>query len=246
MTPPPRPRQRRPFLLWLLLGILAAALAVLVLNHDGGRSFGLSNQDFGQIAVLVAILIFVAGGVLGRPLGVWTIVRSIVAWGIVILVIAGLYASRDELGGFAGRLLGALAPGLPITGRIAGDGNPDSVSGVRAGDGHFAVRATVGDAPLMLLVDTGASFVTLTYDDARQVGINPERLAFGTPIRTANGAMTAASVTLDRVAVGPIERRAVRALVAPPGSLEQSLLGMTFLDTLGGYAISGDRLVLTP
>ena len=35
-------------------------------------------------------------------------------------------------------------------------------------------------------------------------------------------------------------------LVAPRGSLEQSLLGMTFLDTLHGYAISGDRLMLTP
>jgi aspartyl protease family protein len=46
--------------------------------------------------------------------------------------------------------------------------------------------------------------------------------------------------------VGSIEQRNVRALVAPRGSLNQSLLGMSFLDGLHGYAISGDRLVLTP
>jgi aspartyl protease family protein len=58
--------------------------------------------------------------------------------------------------------------------------------------------------------------------------------------------MQAAAVTLDSLSVGPIEQRNVRALVAPPGSLGQSLLGMSFLDALHGYSISGDRLVLTP
>jgi aspartyl protease family protein len=120
------------------------------------------------------------------------------------------------------------------------------VSVYRAGDGHFAIRASVDDVPLTLLVDTGASFVTLTYDDAKQIGIDPDRLDYNVPIRTANGAMTAAGITIDRLTVGSIERRNVRALVAPRQSLEQSLLGMTFLNTLNSYAISGDRLVLTP
>ncbi|HMN84503.1 MAG TPA: TIGR02281 family clan AA aspartic protease [Bauldia sp.] len=245
MSAPP-PRRRPPVILYVLLGILAGALIVLVVNDDVGRSLGLSNQDFAQFASLVAILVFVGAGVLGRQMGAWTVIRSILAWGVVILGIAGLYASRDELGGFAGRLLGALSPGLPVTGRLTGDANPDSVSVVRASDGHFAVRATVDTVPITLLVDTGASFVTLTYEDAARVGFDTAALDFGTPIRTANGAMTTAAITLDRIAVGPIERLNVKALVAPPGSLGQSLLGMTYLNTLGGYAITGDRLVLTP
>ncbi|MCB1490186.1 MAG: TIGR02281 family clan AA aspartic protease, partial [Bauldia sp.] len=62
----------------------------------------------------------------------------------------------------------------------------------------------------------------------------------------ANGVMTAAAITLHRMSVGPIEHRDIQALVAPHGSLEQSLLGLSFLNRLHGYSISGDRLILSP
>ena len=97
-----------------------------------------------------------------------------------------------------------------------------------------------------MLIDTGASFVTLSHRDAERVGIDPGTLDFTIPIRTANGTMQAASIMLDSLAVGSIEQKNIRALVAPRGSLGQSLLGMSFLDALHGYAISGDRMVLTP
>jgi aspartyl protease family protein len=51
---------------------------------------------------------------------------------------------------------------------------------------------------------------------------------------------------IKTLAVGSITRRNISALVSPSKALDQSLLGMTFLNTLGGYAISGNRLVLTP
>ena len=195
---------------------------------------------------LLAILVFVAAGLLGRQMKTWHIFRAMLAWATIILVVAGVYASREEIAGFAGRLVGALVPGVPVSGRLAGEANPDSVVVTRAGDGHFAVRASVDDVPLTMLIDTGASFVTLSQRDAERVGIDAAGLAYVVPIQTANGMMRAASITLDRLSVGTIEQRRVSALVAPSGALGQSLLGMSFLDGLHGYAISGDRLVLTP
>jgi aspartyl protease family protein len=97
-----------------------------------------------------------------------------------------------------------------------------------------------------MMVDTGASFVTLTPEDAKAIGIDPSGLRYDMTIRTANGTIDAAPITIARLGVGSIERRDVAALVAPAKSLDQSLLGMSFLNTLTGYAISGDRLVLTP
>jgi aspartyl protease family protein len=239
-------RRRPPSLLTFLLLGLGGVLLILILRHDAGTVFGMQNEEFSRLAVLLAVLIFVGAGVFARAMRPGEVVQSIAFWFMAIVVLVGLHSFRDDLAIVGGRILGALVPGTPIAGRLAGDANPDAVVVVRANDGHFGVRAEIDGEPMTLLVDTGASFVTLTQEDAADIGVDPASLAFVVPIRTANGTIKTASIKLDRIAIGPIERRDVAALVAPEGALDQSLLGLSFLDTLDGYAISGDRLVLTP
>jgi aspartyl protease family protein len=245
MTSQP-PQRRRALLFWILIAAVALMIGALVVQGDAGGLFGLKRDEFAQVGYLLIILVFVGSALLGRGLGAGEVVRSAVGWLAILLIVVGAYAYRSELTFVGGRLLGVLVPGVPLSGRIAGEADADSVVIVRAIDGHFAVRAEVEAVPLTLMVDTGASFVTLTAGDAARVGIPDESLRFNTAIRTANGTIEAAPVTLARLAVGSIERRQVAALVAPEGSLDQSLLGMSFLNTLNRYAISGDRLVLTP
>jgi aspartyl protease family protein len=240
VTPP----RRGPPARFLIALTVLAFVALLVWAPRGGH-FGQGN-DMPRLLLLLAFLVFVGAGLFGRALRPGEIIRGMVVWAVAIVLLAGAYASRDQLAGFAGRLIGAIAPGVPISGRLTGDGNPDSVTVVRAGDGHFAVLGAIDEKPVLFLVDTGASFVTLTRDDARDIGINVDTLEYRLPIRTANGTMVAAAVMIARLTVGPIERRNLKALVAPEGVLDQSLLGMTFLDTLSSYSISGDRLVLMP
>lgn len=245
--PPAPPERRRPSaFLWVLLGLLVLLALLLVTRSDGAPIFGLRRDELGQLGYLLIILVFVGSALMGRRLGGGEIVRATAAWLGVFLILIGGYAYRDELAMVGGRLLGVLAPGVPVPGRIAGGVGDDSVVVVRAIDGHFAVRADVNDTNLTLMVDTGASFITLTPDDAEAIGIDVSRLRFGVTIRTANGIIRAAPIEIERLAIGSIERRNLPALVAPPDTLDQSLLGMSFLDTLHGYAISGDRLVLTP
>jgi aspartyl protease family protein len=241
-----RPRRRPPSLLTYLLIGLSAVLLILILRHDAGTVLGMQNEDFSRLAVLVAVLIFVGAGFFARAMRPGEVVQSIAFWFMAIVVLVGLHTFRDDLAIVGGRILGALVPGTPIAGRLTGDSNPEAVVVVRANDGHFGVRAEIDGEPMTLLVDTGASFVTLTQEDAIDIGIDPAALAFVVPIRTANGMIKTASIKLDRIAIGPIERRDVPALVAPEGALDQSLLGLSFLDTLHGYAVNGDRLVLTP
>jgi len=69
-------------------------------------------------------------------------------------------------------------------------------------------------------------------------------LTYDVTVDTANGRARAASVTLDRVTVGSIVERAVPALVAQPGQLRTSLLGMSFLTRLERWEVRGERLVL--
>ena len=50
--------------LYILLAILAGGLALLILNHDGGRTLGLANDDFGRLVSLSAIGAMLAAGIL--------------------------------------------------------------------------------------------------------------------------------------------------------------------------------------
>jgi aspartyl protease family protein len=84
----------------------------------------------------------------------------------------------------------------------------------------------------------------LTQEAAKAAGLPLELLSYSVSVDTANGRTQAAAVSLDRVAVGGIEERAVPALVAQPGQLRISLLGMSYLNRLEGWEVRGDKLVM--
>ena len=96
-----------------------------------------------------------------------------------------------------------------------------------------------------MLVDTGASVVLLTYEDAVAAGIAVETLDFDVPILTANGRGYVASITLGEVSISGVSAKNIRGAIAQPGQLHASLLGMSFLGAIEEAAIRKDRLILT-
>ena len=95
-----------------------------------------------------------------------------------------------------------------------------------------------------MIVDTGASTIVLRPEDAKRAGVDISNLNYRVPVLTANGRTVAARVYLDKVAIGPLDRQRVEALVAQPGAMTQSLLGMSFLSRLRSYEFTGDFLTL--
>jgi aspartyl protease family protein len=158
--------------------------------------------------------------------------------GLFVMVLVG-YTYREDLKDLAARVVGELSPTTAIV-----DSTNGTASFRRGLDGHFTVASTINGAAIPLLFDTGASAVVLSYRDAERAGIRLDNLSFTMPVMTANGTGRAAVVELDRVEVGGISRRNVRAFVAEDGALYGSLLGMTFLETLSRYSVAGDRLEL--
>jgi len=115
---------------------------------------------------------------------------------------------------------------------------------VEAGShGHFVIDAVVNGVPLTFLLDTGASEIVLTLDDARQLGFLPQSLEFSQRFRTANGEVRGAPVRLRELRIGQFSLYDLDASVneAP---LAISLLGMSFLDRLNGYQVKDGRLIL--
>lgn len=112
----------------------------------------------------------------------------------------------------------------------------------RGPDGHFYAEAQVNGTTIRFLVDTGASVVVLRREDAQRAGLQlPSERAVAMGV---GGPVQVTPVTLDRLAVGGIEARAVPAAVAETGDLPVSLLGQSYLQRLGSVEIHGDTMVL--
>ena len=109
----------------------------------------------------------------------------------------------------------------------------------RAMNGHYYLTLQVNGQPVTFTVDTGASDLVLSRDDARRAGIDPDRLAYLGSADTANG-----TVRTARVALEGIVDRDVPAVVTD-GALDSSLLGMTYLHLFSRLEIAEGEMILT-
>ena len=225
----------------LPIAVLAAALAALILAPAQSTLFGLDHQSFASAAIGVALLVWLllSGLRLARPSDVARVVSAATVWATLMIALTGIYAYRYEASDIAERIAGELFPSEPEVGS-----GGEVIVNQRLG-GEFAITGRVNGARVTFLFDTGASSVVLTAADARRAGINAAGLDYDAQVSTANGDALAAEVRLDQVAVGPIVMRNVAALIARPGALDESLLGMSFLGRLKSYAVERGRLVLT-
>ncbi len=228
---------------WIALFILALG-AILLVSNDSGFIAGLDSTTFGTLALLAALLVYLGGGLIGSyGGGARSMVRDAVTWLTLGLGLVTIYAYKNELMPIAARVVGELVPGTAMTIEESAGGLTE-VRLRRRLDGHFTANVEIDGTPISMIVDTGATSIVLRPEDAKKAGIDVDALTFRVPVLTANGRTMAARVRLERVGIGPLDRQNVEGLVAQPGSLTQSLLGMSFLSRLRSYEFSGDFLTL--
>ncbi len=109
---------------------------------------------------------------------------------------------------------------------------------------QYQTDIEIDGTSLHAMVDTGATFVTLTAEDARQLNIDPPASAFNMQMQTANGTSRVARVSLREIRIDDITVHDVDALVARPGALNISLLGMSFLKKLESFQVADGRFVM--
>lgn len=132
--------------------------------------------------------------------------------------------------------------------RLSG-GSPSSSSGNRSvtltadGQGHFVTTGQINGVTVRMLVDTGASFISLSSSEAKRLGINYLAGQRAT-ISTANGVVPAYKVKLDEVRVGDVTLNNVDGMVHADNSLPIILLGMSFLNRMD-MKRDGETMVLT-
>jgi aspartyl protease family protein len=223
----------------IALLILAGAAAYAMLIPEDSQIVGL---DPGQIASLVAsvlLLVMIAGSLGAEWRGrIGAAIAGALAWAAIFAAVMVGYVYREDVSAVTVRMMDEIVPGRTV------QSPPGEALSIRRPDGHFGFDTRVNGAALRMMFDTGASSIVLRTEDAAKAGINVDKLDYRVQVSTANGRAMAAPVTLEAVTVGNITLKSVRALVARPGALQESLLGQSYLSRLSGYSVERNRLVL--
>lgn len=224
-------------LLWVLLLGLAVTLSVLVMRHQGVIA-SMTDRELPELVAKIALVVLVGAAVLSLFRDRFShALETALLWVVVALLLVLGYTYRFELREVGDRVLAELAPG-----QAAGRGR--TVELARGKTGEFQIATLVNGARIPMVLDTGASAVVLSHEAAKAAGLPLEMVRYSVHVDTANGRALAAAVTLDRIAIGGIVERSVPALIAPPGQLKTSLLGMSFLSRLEGWEVRGDKLTM--
>ena len=192
-----------------------------------------TTDQFMRVLFLVLLLVFILltmGG--GRML---KSLRQMSVWALIFVgVVAGFGVWTD------------MQDQVPRQSRLPqityAEGGRVEVS--RSFNGHYYLTLEVNGAPVAFVVDTGATGIVLTQDDARRAGFEVDRLNYFGRANTANGEVRTAPVRIDEMSLGGIVDRNVTAYVNG-GQMEGSLLGMGYLQRWGRIEIADGKLILT-
>ncbi len=191
---------------------------------------GMAGEDWARLAYLGLLLVAVGGYFVANRQSLSRSLQQASVWAFLFVGVIAGYGLWDDL-------RGQLVPDRAL---VLGDGR---IEVPRSFDGHYHLTLQINGVPVDFLVDTGATEMVLTRDDARRVGLNVDDLRFSGRATTANGTVTTAAVRLDEVRLGDIIDRGLRASVNG-GAMEGSLLGMGYLERFSRIEIGGGRLIL--
>lgn len=228
--------------LWILLSAIAATVILLIVNQNRGMTLGLTNDKFASLASLTLVGVYIGLNALRPGAFGGHGLRNAAIWLFMFVALLTGYQYREPLQDIASTVTAGLVPARPQLKQ--GANGQDIVTIGKSSNGHFEVNAQVNTASTLFLVDTGATSIVLTKDDAVAIGIDVAALSYIVPVSTANGQAMAAPARIDEIIIGTITRRNMRALVAQEGALDQSLLGMDYLNTLSSFTIQKDELQL--
>jgi aspartyl protease family protein len=199
-----------------------------------------ASDQFGSLiyylligAVIAVTVVALYRGKLSKAL------RDAGLWLLIMAVLIVGYTMRTDLNHLGQRVFATLVPGYGVS---SADGR--TLEFTAGPDGHFLISGSVDGTPVTFVADTGATTVLLSYEDAMHAGIDVESLRFRAPVQTANGLAMTAPYRIRSLATGDINRSNVQALIAQPGLINTSLLGMSYLGRLSSFEVRGDRLIL--
>ena len=191
----------------------------------------MENVDPARFVYLLVLGVAVAGYLIAdNRASLGRMARQALAWGLIFIGVIAAYGLWKDI-----------APDIAPRQSLARSG---SITVPRSSDGHFYLTLRLDGVPVRFVVDTGASAVVLSRQDARRIGLDPDRLIYAGRASTANGEVATALARVGTVELENLTDHDMRVQVNG-GEMEGSLLGMDYLRRFSRIEIAGDRLILT-
>lgn len=196
------------------------------------------TDDTGSLIYAVLLLVLVASSLFARRLPLGETLKMALTWVLIFAALFVVFTFRSDLKIVWDRVATemGLRDGLQEDGTIRIPKDPS---------GHFSVDATVNGREVRFMVDSGATTTSMSLSAAKAANVDVSTTGFSVIVETANGTTDMQRARLERLNVGPIKRQDFPVLVSDTLG-DTNLLGMNFLNTLKGWRVEGDTLVLNP
>ena len=156
-------------------------------------------QNF--IYLLLIFVVLLSGLFSRRDLPFSKALKYLGIWSVIGLIGVVLYSYRFEFSDFKNKIIGEINPAsiqIATSGQLIIN---------LAQDGHFYMDVKVNGTPIRFMIDTGASDIVISLEEAEKLGININELAFTKLYQTANGKSWGANITFDELQVGNVKFR---------------------------------------
>ena len=224
------------FIVLILISILST-VALVALNRINPNVLG-KSENFSQIVYSLITLVLLSASLFrGNFRDFFYKIKHLGIWILLTVVLIGGYGFRHQLKQFSNVVILNLAPSQ-VT--IKGEGMVEIAKSL---NDHYMITAYVNNKSIYFLIDTGATRVSLTQQDAQNIGIDVDSLSYNQATNTANGINYSAAIIIPEITIGNITLRNIEGSVVRDG-LDTSLLGMSFLSKLSEYGVVNDVMIL--
>jgi aspartyl protease family protein len=227
------------FLLKVLIFGLILLIASKILPLFDTQSTIINTSLIPQILFFVILIFFLVRGYITNRRETKSIpITNILLWLMIFVMLIIGYAFRFELESFKKRILAVIIPSYSWT------NEQGELVIARNQDGHFYLDATTTDNhKIKFLIDTGATDIAITKNDAIKLGFNLSNLKYTKQYNTANGTSFAAPVRIKQLTIGKKTFYNLEAHISS-GGLDISLLGMSLIGEFKNFKITNDLLIM--
>lgn len=187
----------------------------------------------------ILLLVLVGSALFTRRIPMTQMVKMFLIWIGIFLILYILFSFRAEFSTVWERVKSDIA------GTSNQSSNGQEIILTRKDDGHFWIRASVNNVPIDFLVDSGATGISMSTKDADEAGIDYDLGGIPVLMNTANGTSKSYRASIDLLKTEMAIYEDVNIFVSPTlGNI--NLLGMSYLNRLQSWRVSGNQMILQP